>query len=309
MAMRDEDDDLDPGWEHNLAVVSGWDRYRWMSWFLAAVDERGPVTEPLRLDSRATIAAEVSELYKLVRENVRRPMREGVADALAAWNRTHHSLGILTSLGYIAAALQAPEALPKLLEIMRVQRGLLTSSDEEEIIVAEILLSVIGGYPYDAHVEAMFSDLLMDNTVARELSALLALTVCKAKPHRFVECFNRYYDRRHEPEEFFDDESIVAAFAYVVPIAIRNPLVAQLSFGASALWMQAGKMAAVVASHEIVPPDAEGRPNDTAADAAIPPRATPSFDEAVARYAAGFDDPDEILDEVYDEAREEERAA
>lgn len=318
--MQQEDDDLDPGYRHNLSVVAGWDRYRWMSWLLEATDDRGSSidwslattdnrglsVEPLRFDSRADLAAAVSELYGLARENVRRPMREGLADALATWNRTHYSLSVLTSLAYIAAALQAPEALPKLLEILRLHHGLLTSAEEDEVVAAEILLSVIGGYPPEKTVEAMFSDLLMDNTVARELTALLAITVCKSSPGRFVECFNRYYERRCEPEEFFDDGSIVAAFAEVVPVETRNPLVPQLVAGARTLWMEAGKAAEVVTPGEIVPPDSEGRPAAIDTEV-IPPRTAPSYEEDKTRYEVAFDDPDEILED-FRELLDEEAA-
>lgn len=289
----------EPRWEHNLGVVAGWDRYHWMSWYLQATADRGAATtEPLRFESRADRDAEINKLYKFALENVRRPMREGIADALSSWNTAHYSYDVLIALSYIAATLEAPEALPKLLHILHVHHRLCTSRDQDEVLVAERLVSVIGGYPSDPIVEARFSELLFDNKVAPELTALLALYICKSSPHRFAECFNRYYER-HE-EAYFNDADIVAQFADLVPSETRNPQMPMLVFRAYELWMQAGKKAEVVDSYEIVPPDAEGRPN--AVDVSIPPRGERSYEEGKSRHDVAFDGVEEILEELAIEA-------
>lgn len=283
----------------NAQTAQDWGASRWGSWYLAASDRRVKRTlDPLRIHSDARIADEVEAIYIEMREPSRREMRAGCAYALRCWNHQHYTYDTLSALCWIAAQIRAVESVPVMLQIVKDYRSELFTDADETISVSDDMISILAGFVPDegGRIEAVFDDLLFDDSVNPTFAATLAVAIASSDHSAFARCLNRFCAvRTLAPKDYYSDEDIVAAFAEAVPQRIIRSSVDLLSAEANEYWMRVGVRARryngegyVLSSATLIGIAAEGRP-DTRPEWPVSPQSSDGKQFAT-RYAIRVDD-------------------
>lgn len=205
-----------------VKTVAHWTSREWAKW-LRSVFRHGD-TYPLRLASNADPLSELEEIYEQSHEDARATIKDGVVKAIHDWDLRYHGYEMLRWLSFAAARLRASDAMPDLVDILVRNREQLQHGEGEFFEVADDLLAVLAGFAPDEVIGKVFMALLFDDSIAPHLTGLLALGATMSDQRKFVKAFNRFVERKKfAPEEFFDDEEIVRAYAqFMSPRGLVN---------------------------------------------------------------------------------------